>query len=89
MTNEERLNEISRLKKDIKNSEFKRNTGINFLPASIMLTGGGILTENNFVAALGLVSTFGLLGLAAKGQIDKKNFNKKLVKIYSEEGKHE
>lgn len=89
MTNEERLNEISRLKKDIKNSEFKRNTGINFLPASIMLTGGGILTENNFVAALGLVSTFGFLGLAAKGQKDKKNSNKKLVKIYSEEGKHE
>ena len=47
------------------------------------------LLKNNFVAALGLVSTFGFLGLAAKGQIDKKNSNKKLVKIYSEEGKHE
>ena len=53
MTNKERLNEISRLKKDIKNSEFKRDTGINFLPASIMLTGGEILTENNLVILLG------------------------------------
>ena len=89
MNNEERLNEISILKEDIKNGENKRNVGINFLPASIVLTGGGILAENNFVAAVGLVSTFGFLGLAIKGHLDKKNSYKKMIKIYSEEGKHE
>lgn len=90
MTNEERLNEISRLKNDIKNSEFKRNTGINFLPASIMLTGGGIIVENNFIALLGGVSTLSLIGLSVKGHIDQKNSYQKIVKIFKEmEGKHE
>lgn len=55
-----------------------------------MLTGGGIIVENKFIALLGGVSTLSLIGLSVKGHIDQKNSYQKIVKIFKEmEGKHE
>ena len=90
MTNEERLNEISKLDKKMLHGPIIRDTSICFLPASIMLTGGGILVENNFIALLGGVSTLSLIGLSIKGRIDQKKSYKKIIKHFKEmEGKHE
>lgn len=90
MTNEERLNEISKLDKKMLHGPIIRDTSICFLPASIMLTGGGILVKNNFIALLGGVSTLSLIGLSIKGHIDQKKSYKKIIKHFKEmEGKHE
>ena len=90
MTNEERLNEISKLDKKMLHGPIIRDTSICFLPASIMLTGGGILVENNFIALLGGVSTLSLIGLSIKRHIDQKKSYKKIIKHFKEmEGKHE
>ena len=90
MTNEERLNEISKLDKKMLHGPIIRDTSICFLPASIMLTGGGILVENNFIALLGGVSTLSLIGLSIKGHIEQKKSYKKIIKHFKEmEGKHE
>ncbi len=90
MINEERINEISKLDKKMLYGPIIRNTSICFLPASIMLTGGGILVENNFIALLGGVSTLSLIGLSVKGHIDQKHSYQKIVKIFKErESKHE
>lgn len=90
MTNEERLNEISKLDKKMLHGPIIRDTSICFLPASIMLTGGGILVENNFIALLGGVSTLSLIGLSIKGHIDQKKSYKKIIKHFKEmEGKLE
>lgn len=90
MTNEERLNEILKLDKKKLYGPIITNTSIYFLPVSIMLTGGGIIVENKFIALLGGVSTLSLIGLSVKGHIDQKNSYQKIVKIFKEmEGKHE
>ena len=81
MTNEERLNEISKLDKKMLHGPIIRDTSICFLPASIMLTGGGILVENNFIALLGGVSTLSLIGLSIKGHIEQKKSRKSIKNI--------